>query len=199
MDDDALWAALADEGFSVRPDGRAAVLAAAAGSRDATALQRAWLDLDLRRIGAKVLDVSLLTSQAGVLAGPVILQVESVARAPSAAAGGCVVAAAPCVRPPRPACALAPRHAQLTAPCAPSPSVSARCSHSNATVRLTDGHVALTGVEHDALSDGGSLQPGVKVGLVAVPVRAGCLLLSPDNCTVLGACVEVAGGEGASE
>jgi hypothetical protein len=48
MDDAVLWASLADEGFSVRPDGRAAVLAAAE-STDATAMQRAWLNVRAAR------------------------------------------------------------------------------------------------------------------------------------------------------
>jgi len=47
-------------------------------------------------------------------------------------------------------------------------------------------------VERDARVGGEAFvldaPPGFKVGLVAVPVRAGCLLLTPENCTVLGAC-----------
>ena len=58
-------------------------------------------------------------------------------------------------------------------------------------MRLTDGHVTLSGIEHERFPPDAGLDaatpPGTKVGLVAVPVRAGHLLLTPDNCSVLGA------------
>lgn len=153
-----------------------------------------------------MLDASLSTAQAGVLAGPVILQVESVVQAPSAASGGCVGAARTqlalvcrpvCAAPTRTHRAAATGHTNrcsLPAPRARAIAACGACSScSNVAVRLTDGHVTLTGVEHEAFTDGAGVSlrtpPGAKVGLVAVPVHAGRLLLTPDNCTVLGACV----------
>jgi hypothetical protein len=67
-------------------------------------------------------------------------------------------------------------------------------------VTLTDGVVSVEGVEVSpfappapgALPDEGALHPhtppGTKVGLLGVPLRRGRLLLTPDNCTVLGEC-----------
>lgn len=67
---------------------------------------------------------------------------------------------------------------------------------------LTDGLVSVEGVEvapftppaASADEDGAGCglhphtPPGTKVGLVGVPLRRGRLLLTPDNCTVLGEC-----------
>lgn len=58
-------------------------------------------------------------------------------------------------------------------------------------VKLTDGHIKVTGIEFTTVEKlSMNTPPGTKVKLLNVPLRRGKLLLTPDNCKIMGGNVD---------
>ena len=118
-------------------------------------------------MGTRLFDVGGITSvRSGVLQGPLVVQVLSVApmSVEAAAASGMTL---------HPSAVAAGTRVVL--------------------VTLSDGHSSVTAATTVPPSGGDPAQqltldsmPGTKVGLVGVPIKYGKLVLGPSNCTVLG-------------